>query len=138
MITINCMKKVLLQIIVAFQDLSAVEKESLSLKLENARNEGVLIGKKQQREFRDMEIKRMEELLDEYKSKCGKLEETIKMNEINKTQLEAYNRKADNDIKKLIELLKEEQGKQKNLDNDLKHLKSEVNSYKTAGTFLHY
>jgi len=107
-----------------------VEKDSLATKLESAKQEGILIGQKQQRIIRNEELRQMEELLNDYKAKCDELREKLKEAEIDKVHLEAYNKKADNNIESLMKTLKEEQEKQRGLSEELEQLSVEIKNYK--------
>ncbi len=117
------------------------EKESLELRLEKARQEGVLLGQKQQRGSHSEELRRMEELLKEYKSRCDRLVETVKELEMDKADLEKYNEKSSTEVRTLVGMLKKEQEKQKQLSADLEALTAEIKKYRfdaTGGSALNY
>jgi len=98
------------------------------LKLAKAKEEGILIGQKQQREFREEELKRIEQQLTKYKLKCDRLEKIVKTLENDKSQLEIYNERADSEIKNLVEMLKSKQDNHKYLSRDTIDLKDYASS----------
>ena len=122
------------------QDVLSVEKESAALKLEKAKEEGMLLGQKQQRGFHGEEVKRMEDLLKEYKIRSDRLNEAVKELEGENTDLKKYNEKANNEIKTLVGMLKKEQEKQKQLSSDLESLTDEIKRHRfdATGTSVNY
>lgn len=85
-------------------------------------------------------MKKLEEMLKEYRIKCDHLNETIKEMESDKLDLEKYNEKANSEIRTLIGMLKKEQEKQKQLSSDLESLTAEIKKYRfdQTGNSMNY
>lgn len=111
-------------------DLTEKERESIAFRLDNAREEGVLIGQKQQRASREEEIKKLGDIIKDYKNKyeniSGGMQEIMEEN----SELKGYNQKANEEIVILINTLKREQEKQRQLSGDLEALTIEIKKHK--------
>jgi len=111
------------------EEVRAAEKDSIAVKLQKAKEEGILIGQKQQREAKDEEVQQMQELLNGHKTKYNKLEDEVKVLVNENTQLKLFKDKARTEIESLLNALKNEQEKQKQLSEELEALTLELNKH---------
>lgn len=114
---------------VALEEVAGAERDSAAVKLQKAREEGVLVGQRQQREARDEEVERMQQLLSECKAKCREKDEEAKVLSCENEQLQLFKEKANSEIKNLLNALKDEQEKQKRLSEDLESLTSALSKH---------
>lgn len=106
------------------------ERKLMLSQIEKIKEEGILIGQKQQRLTQATEIEKMTNLLKSYRKELEELKKSQKISENEKQDLEKYNKKANEEILTLIETLKNEQEKQRNLSSELEILTKELKMYR--------
>ncbi len=116
------------------EEMQEKQRESLETRLEKAKEEGMLLGQKQQRGYREEELRRLDETAKEYKAQCEKLKGTIAEMTESKKELEQYNKKANDEIVVLLDTLRLEQEKQKQLSTDLEALTKELKTHRISKT----
>ena len=80
----------------------------------------------------------MTELLKEYRNECDAYKVAVEELTEKKNELELYNKKANEEILVLVNTLKAEQEKQKQLSNDLESLTNELKTRRASKTSFNY
>lgn len=99
-------------------------------KIDQAKEEGIRLAKKQKELENDEEKKEMYILIKRYRKDLEECKKTIDELLVQKEELEKYNKKANEEIMILIQTLKTEELKQKQLSSDLVTLTSELRSHR--------